>query len=75
VTQVGLEEGPLAAEDGCVPSCGPGGGASAGLGLAAQKNGKASRVALIAVARQLLVIANAVIRDGRVWDPKLAIAA
>jgi transposase len=32
-------------------------------------------VALIAVARKLLVIANAVIRDGREWDPKMAAAA
>ena len=37
--------------------------------------GKPSKVALIAVARKLLVIANAVIRDGRAWDPKLAAAA
>ena len=36
---------------------------------------KASKVVLIAVARQQLVIANAVIRDGRAWDPKLATAA
>jgi len=27
------------------------------------------------VARKLLVIANAVIRDGRAWDPKMAAAA
>jgi transposase len=31
--------------------------------------GKPSKVALIAVARKLLVIANAVIRDGLAWDP------
>lgn len=37
--------------------------------------GKASKVTLIAVARKLLVIANAVIRDGRAWDPKMAPAA
>lgn len=37
--------------------------------------GKASKVVLIAVARKLLVIANAVIRDGRAWDPKMAPAA
>jgi transposase len=37
--------------------------------------GKPAKVALIAVARKLLVIANAVIRDGRVWDPKMATAA
>ena len=37
--------------------------------------GKPSKVALIAVARKLLVIANAVIRDGRAWDPNLATAA
>jgi hypothetical protein len=29
----------------------------------------------IAVARKLLVIANAIIRDGRAWDPKMAAAA
>jgi len=40
-----------------------------------KKNGKPPKVALIAVARKLLVIANAVIRDGRAWDPKLATAA
>ena len=37
--------------------------------------GKPSKVALIAVARKLLVIANAVIRDGRAWDPKMAATA
>ena len=36
---------------------------------------KSSKVVLIAVARQQLVIANAVIRDGRAWDPKMAPAA
>src|SRR5439155_1491004 len=34
--------------------------------------GKPSKVALIAVARKLLRIANAVIRDSRAWDPKMA---
>ena len=37
--------------------------------------GKPSKVALIAVARKLLVIANAVIRDGRPWNPIMAAAA
>lgn len=37
--------------------------------------GKASKVALIAVARKLLVIANAVLRDARPWDPKMTTAA
>src|SRR5438477_9911774 len=37
--------------------------------------GKPSKVALIAVARKPLVIANAVIRDGRAWEAKLATAA
>src|SRR4029453_1551469 len=37
--------------------------------------GKPSKVALIAVARKLLVIANAVIRDGREGDPKRAAGA
>jgi hypothetical protein len=36
---------------------------------------KPSKVALIAVARKLLRVANAVIRDGRPWDEKLAVAA
>jgi transposase len=34
--------------------------------------GKPSKVALIAVARKILVIANAVIRDGRAWEANLA---
>jgi transposase len=37
--------------------------------------GKPSKVALIAVARKLLRIANAVIRDGRAWEAKTAVAA
>jgi len=37
--------------------------------------GKPPKVALIAVARKLLRIANAVIRDGRAWDEKRAAAA
>jgi len=37
--------------------------------------GKPSKVALIAVARMLLVIANAVIRDGRAWEANRATAA
>jgi transposase len=31
--------------------------------------GKAGKVRLVAVARKLLTIANAVVRDGRAWDP------
>lgn len=34
--------------------------------------GKASKVALIAVARKLLTILNAMIRDGKPWTPNLA---
>ena len=34
--------------------------------------GKQAKVILTAVARKLLVIANAVIRTGRPWDPELA---
>ncbi len=34
--------------------------------------GKAAKVVLVAVARKLLVIANAVVRDRRPWDPALA---
>jgi transposase len=37
--------------------------------------GKPSKVALIAVAPKLLVIANAVIRDGRPWEANRATAA
>jgi len=40
--------------------------------LRLKARGKPSKVALIAVARKLLVIGNAVIRDGRAWDPKMA---
>ena len=37
--------------------------------------GKRPKVVLAAVARKLLVIANAVLRSGRPWDPELAMAA
>jgi transposase len=37
--------------------------------------GKPPKVALIAVARKLLRIANAVIRDGRPWEANRATAA
>ena len=37
--------------------------------------GKPSKVALVAVARRLLVIANAVVRDGRACDEKRAVTA
>ena len=36
--------------------------------------GKAPKVALVAVMRKLVVVANAVIRDGRRWSPPLAAA-
>lgn len=36
--------------------------------------GKAVKVVLVAVARRLLVIAHAVVRDGRPWEPTLAAA-
>jgi transposase len=36
--------------------------------------GKAAKVVLVAVARRLLGIANAVLRDRRAWDPALAAA-
>jgi transposase len=36
--------------------------------------GKAAKVVLVAVARRLLVIANAVLRDRRPWQPELAAA-
>lgn len=37
--------------------------------------GKAAKVALVAVARRLLVIVNALVRTGRRWDEKLALGA
>ena len=39
-----------------------------------RSRGKTAKVVLIAVARTLLVIANAVIRTGRAWQPELAMA-
>jgi hypothetical protein len=36
--------------------------------------GKTPKVALVAVGRKLLVIANAVIRDGRAWEANQAVA-
>lgn len=36
-----------------------------------RRAGKAAKVRLVAVARKLLTIANAVLRDGRPWDPGL----
>lgn len=37
--------------------------------------GKKAKVALVAVARKLVVLANAVLKAGRPWDPELAVAA
>jgi transposase len=37
-----------------------------------KRAGKKAKVRLVAVARKLLTIANAVLRDGRPWDPCLA---
>ena len=34
--------------------------------------GKAAKVILTAVARKLLVVANAVVRTGRPWEPEMA---
>lgn len=34
--------------------------------------GKAAKVVLIAVARKLLVLANAILRDGRPWQPEMS---
>jgi transposase len=34
--------------------------------------GKAPKVALTANMRKLLILANALLRDGRTWSPKLA---
>lgn len=39
-----------------------------------RSRGKKAKVVLIAVARKLLVIANAVVRSGRPWQPELAMA-
>ena len=36
--------------------------------------GKKPKVILTAVARKLLVIANAVVRTGRPWEPEMALA-
>jgi transposase len=37
--------------------------------------GKKPKVVLVAVARKLLVIANAILKSGKPWDPKVALAA
>jgi transposase len=37
--------------------------------------GKAKKVALVAVARRLLTILNALVRDGKPWDEKIALPA
>jgi transposase len=34
--------------------------------------GKVPKVALTAIMRKLLILANALLRDGRTWSPKLA---
>ena len=34
--------------------------------------GKPSKVALVAIMRKLLILANALLRDHRTWTPKLA---
>jgi transposase len=34
--------------------------------------GKPPKVALVAIMRKLLILANALLRDGRTWAPKLA---
>ena len=34
--------------------------------------GKPAKVALTAIMRKLLILANALLRDGRTWAPKLA---
>jgi transposase len=34
--------------------------------------GKLAKVALVAVARKLLTIVNAMLRDGRPWSPEVA---
>lgn len=39
-----------------------------------RSTGKAAKVALVAVARKLLTILNAMIRDTKVWEPKMATA-
>ena len=38
-------------------------------------NGKPKKVALVACMRKLLVICNAVVRDGRAWDPSYGLVA
>jgi transposase len=34
--------------------------------------GKPPKVAVIAIIRKLLILANALLRDGRTWSPRLA---
>ena len=34
--------------------------------------GKPPKVAVIAIIRKLLILANALLRDGRAWSPRLA---
>jgi transposase len=48
------------------------GGPLAEFAARLRSRGKRAKVVLIAVARKLLVIANAVLRSGRPWDPALA---
>jgi transposase len=50
------------------------GGPLADFAARLRARGKRAKVVLIAVARKLLVIANAVVRTGRPWDPSLAAA-
>src|SRR5262249_45514898 len=64
---------PAAGPSGAVPG-GDVGGAAGGAraGGCRAGGGKRAKVVLVAVARKLLVIANAVIRSGRPWEPELA---
>jgi transposase len=50
------------------------GGPLAAFAERLRSRGKRPKVVVIAVARRLLVIANAVLRTGRPWDPALAAA-
>jgi transposase len=40
--------------------------------LALRKAGKPAKVAIVAVMRKLLVLANALLRDNRMWSPEAA---
>jgi len=40
--------------------------------LALRAAGKPAKVAIVAIVRKLLILANALLRDGRMWTPDMA---